>query len=319
MESFSFIDLFAGIGGFRLALQRLGGKCVFSSEINPKAQETYLHNYGEKPYGDITKEEVKNAIPQDFDVLCAGFPCQAFSIAGYQKGFEDARGTLFFDIAEIVQKHKPRVVFLENVKNLESHDKGKTFEVICNTLKSLGYTIYHKVLNACEFGNVPQNRERIMIVAFNNDKVTNYSDFKFPEPIPLVKTIHDCIEEGKKEEKYYYREGQTYYTRLLKDVLKTDSIYQWRRVYCRENKSHLCPTLTANMGGGGHNVPIILTKEGIRKLTPKECLNFMGYPKEFEFPETISNSAKYMQAGNSVVIPVIQRVAEEIIKVICKN
>lgn len=319
MESFSFIDLFAGIGGFRLALQRLGGKCVFSSEINPKAQETYLHNYGEKPYGDITKEEVKNAIPQDFDVLCAGFPCQAFSIAGYQKGFDDARGTLFFDIAEIVQKHKPRVVFLENVKNLESHDKGKTFEVICNTLKSLGYTIYHKVLNACEFGNVPQNRERIMIVAFNNDKVTNYSDFKFPEPIPLVKTIHDCIEEGKKEEKYYYREGQTYYTRLLKDVLKTDSIYQWRRVYCRENKSHLCPTLTANMGGGGHNVPIILTKEGIRKLTPKECLNFMGYPKEFEFPETISNSAKYMQAGNSVVIPVIQRVAEEIIKVICKN
>jgi DNA (cytosine-5)-methyltransferase 1 len=319
MESFSFIDLFAGIGGFRLALQRLGGKCVFSSEINPKAQETYLHNYGEKPYGDITKEEVKNAIPQDFDVLCAGFPCQAFSIAGYQKGFDDARGTLFFDIAEIVQKHKPRVVFLENVKNLESHDKGKTFEVICNTLKSLGYTIYHKVLNACEFGNVPQNRERIMIVAFNNDKVTNYSDFKFPETIPLVKTIHDCIEEGKKEEKYYYREGQTYYTRLLKDVLKTDSIYQWRRVYCRENKSHLCPTLTANMGGGGHNVPIILTKEGIRKLTPKECLNFMGYPKEFEFPETISNSAKYMQAGNSVVIPVIQRVAEEIIKVICKN
>jgi DNA (cytosine-5)-methyltransferase 1 len=319
MESFSFIDLFAGIGGFRLALQRLGGKCVFSSEINPKAQETYLHNYGEKPYGDITKEEVKNAIPQDFDVLCAGFPCQAFSIAGYQKGFDDARGTLFFDIAEIVQKHKPRVVFLENVKNLESHDKGKTFEVICNTLKSLGYTIYHKVLNACEFGNVPQNRERIMIVAFNNDKVTNYSDFKFPKPIPLVKTIHDCIEEGKKEEKYYYREGQTYYTRLLKDVLKTDSIYQWRRVYCRENKSHLCPTLTANMGGGGHNVPIILTKEGIRKLTPKECLNFMGYPKEFEFPETISNSAKYMQAGNSVVIPVIQRVAEEIIKVICKN
>ena len=319
MESFSFIDLFAGIGGFRLALQKLGGKCVFSSEINPKAQETYLHNYGEKPYGDITKEEVKNAIPQDFDVLCAGFPCQAFSIAGYQKGFEDARGTLFFDIAEIVQKHKPRVVFLENVKNLESHDKGKTFEVICNTLKSLGYTIYHKVLNACEFGDVPQNRERIMIVAFNNDKVTNYSDFKFPMPIPLVKTIHDCIEEGKKEEKYYYREGQTYYTRLLKDVLKTDSIYQWRRVYCRENKSHLCPTLTANMGGGGHNVPIILTKEGIRKLTPKECLNFMGYPKEFEFPETISNSAKYMQAGNSVVIPVIQRVAEEIIKVICKN
>lgn len=135
MESFSFIDLFAGIGGFRLALQRLGGKCVFSSEINPKAQETYLHNYGEKPYGDITKEEVKNAIPQDFDVLCAGFPCQAFSIAGYQKGFDDARGTLFFDIAEIVQKHKPRVVFLENVKNLESHDKGKTFEVICNSFQ----------------------------------------------------------------------------------------------------------------------------------------------------------------------------------------
>ena len=314
--AFTFIDLFAGIGGFRLAMQEFGGKCVFSSEFNPNAQKTYSLNFGEVPFGDITKDSTKSIIPASFDVLCGGFPCQAFSIAGYRKGFEDTRGTLFFDVADIIKKHKPKVAYLENVRNLEGHDNGRTFEVICNTLKELGYTVYHKVLNASEYANIPQHRERILIVAFNNKKVPNHSRFSFPDPIDLTKTIHDCIDTDRKEEKYYYREGQIYYPQLVKDMTNPDTVYQWRRVYCRGNKSNLCPTLTANMGGGGHNVPLILTKDGIRKFTPKECLNFMGFPPSYSFPETISESAKYMQAGNSVVVPMMTRVAKKICEVI---
>lgn len=315
-EKFSFIDLFAGIGGFRLAMQEYGGKCVFSSEFNSAAQKTYTLNYGEVPFGDITKQETKDIIPDNFDILCGGFPCQAFSIAGNQKGFEDTRGTLFFDIAEILKTHKPKAAYLENVRNLQGHDSGKTFQVIYNTLENLGYHVFYKVLNACEYANIPQTRERILIVAFNKEKVPQYNNFEFPVPIKLTKTIHDCIDNNKQQEKYYYRKDHIYYERLTEGMKSQDTLYQWRRVYVRENKSNLCPTLTANMGGGGHNVPLILTDEGIRKLTPKECLNFMGYPEEFNFPESISESAKYMQAGNSVVVPMMTRVAEQIIKVL---
>ena len=180
---FTFIDLFAGIGGFRIAMQNFGGKCVYSSEYNAQAQKTYLENYGEMPFGDITKKSTKQYIPKVFDVLCAGFPCQAFSIAGYRKGFEDTRGTLFFDVAEILKQHKPKVAFLENVKNLTTHDKGKTFAVIMATLEELGYKVYHKVLNAMEYANVPQNRERIIIVAFDPNQVQDYENFNFPEQI----------------------------------------------------------------------------------------------------------------------------------------
>lgn len=313
---FTFIDLFAGIGGFRLAMQEYGGKCVFSSEFNPNAKKTYLYNYGEVPFGDITQASTKDIIPDNFDIVCGGFPCQAFSIAGLRKGFEDTRGTLFFDVADIIRKHQPKVAFLENVRNLENHDNGKTFEVIRNTLSELGYTVYHKVMNAAVYGNIPQHRERIIIVAFNNEKVKNHTDFKFPDPIELTKNIHDCIDSDKKAEKYYYRENQRYYQQLIKDMTNPDTVYQWRRTYCRGNKSNQCPTLTANMGGGGHNVPLILTEYGIRKLTPKECLNFMGYPNDYKFPDSISESAKYMQAGNSVVVPMMTRVAKQIVKVL---
>lgn len=313
---FTFIDLFAGIGGFRIAMQSQGGKCVFSSEFNEAAQKTYYKNYGEVPFGDITKQEIKRYIPKTFDVLCAGFPCQAFSIAGYRKGFDDTRGTLFFDVADILRCHRPKVAFLENVKNLETHDGGRTFEVICDTLRELRYIPYFKVLNACEYADIPQNRERIIIVAFNEDLVANHADFRFPEPLPLEHTIHDCIEPGMKAEKYYYRENHIYYPKLSECMTSRDTVYQWRRIYVRENKSRLCPTLTANMGSGGHNVPLILTDDGIRKLTPKECLNFMGYPENYSFPRSIAESKMYMQAGNSVVVPMMKRVAEEISKII---
>lgn len=313
---FTFIDLFAGIGGFRIALQSLGGKCVFSSEWDANAQKTYFYNFGEIPYGDITKESIKNCIPDGFDVLCAGFPCQAFSIAGYRKGFEDTRGTLFFDVAEIIKRKRPKAVFLENVKNLYTHDNGKTFAVIKATLEELGYVVYHKVMNSMEYANVPQNRERIFIVCFDPNQVKNHHQFSFPERTELTHTIHDCIDPEINDKALFYGAKFIHYEELKRDMVSKDTIYQWRRQYVRENKSNVCPTLTANMGTGGHNVPLILTKYGIRKLSPKECINFQGYPKEYQFPTSIANSAKYKQAGNSVVVPLITKVCQNIISII---
>lgn len=315
--SFKFIDLFAGIGGFRIAMQNAGGRCIYTSEWNKDAQITYKENFGEVPFGDISQKNIKDYIPEDFDVLCAGFPCQAFSIAGYQKGFSDTRGTLFFDIEKIVEKHRPKVVFLENVKNLVGHDKGKTFRVICEILEEkLQYRVFAKILNSMTHGNVPQNRERIFIVAFDPEQVPNFADFKFPEEIPLTHTIHDFLEEGKQDEKYYYKETHQYYPELEKTMTKKDTVYQWRRVYVRENKSNVCPTLTANMGAGGHNVPLIKDDFGIRKLTPKECFAFQGYPMDKYILPKIADSKLYMQAGNSVTTTLIERISREIIKVL---
>ncbi|MFY7988051.1 MAG: DNA cytosine methyltransferase [Flavobacterium sp.] len=315
--TFKFIDLFAGIGGFRIALQNVGGKCVYTSEWNDAAKITYQANFGEVPFGDITKDVTKNYIPKEFDVLCAGFPCQAFSIAGYQKGFHDTRGTLFFDLEKIIETRRPKVVFLENVKNLVSHDKGNTFKIILEILEEkLGYKAYTKVLNSATHANVPQNRERIFIVAFDPKQVKNHTDFKFPEAIPLTRTIHDILEKGKQAENLYYNKDHQYYPELIKTMTSKDTIYQWRRVYVRENKSNVCPTLTANMGAGGHNVPLVLDDYGIRKLTPKECFAFQGYPVEKYILPNIANSKLYMQAGNSVTTPLIERISKEILKVL---
>lgn len=313
---FKFIDLFAGIGGFRIACQNVGGECVFSSEWDLNAQKTYSYNFGEVPYGDITLEETKSAIPNGFDLLCAGFPCQAFSIAGYRKGFEDTRGTLFFDVADIIKRYRPRAVFLENVKNLKGHDNGNTFKVIKGTLEELGYYVYDNVMNAMEYANVPQNRERIFIVCFDKSQVSNYSEFEYPKEVKLTSTIHDCLNLDENNPKLFYTEKMGHYQEIKEGMTSKDTIYQWRRVYVRENKSNVCPTLTANMGTGGHNVPLILTDGGIRKLSPKECLNFQGYPQEYQFSPEISVASCYKQAGNSVVVPLIQKVCEQICKVL---
>jgi DNA (cytosine-5)-methyltransferase 1 len=314
--SFKFIDLFAGIGGFRLALQNTGGKCVYTSEWENAAKKTYRENFGEIPFGDITKESTKNYIPQGFDVLCAGFPCQAFSIAGNRKGFADTRGTLFFDVEQIINKHRPKVVFLENVKNLVTHDKGKTFKTIIEVLeKNMGYEVYSSVLNSMTHANIPQNRERIFIVAFDPKQVPNFKEFKFPEKIELTKSIHNILEKGKQEDRYYYPKSHQYYPELDKAMVSKDTVYQWRRVYVRENKSNVCPTLTANMGTGGHNVPLIRDNFGIRKLTPRECFSFQGYPQNYILPN-LANGRLYKQAGNSVTTILIERIAYEIIKVL---
>jgi len=314
---FSFIDLFAGIGGFRIAMQNAGCRCTFSSEIDEMAKLTYFTNFGEIPFGDITQQYVKDYIPKNFDILCAGFPCQAFSIAGYRKGFSDTRGTLFFDLEQIIEKHRPKVVFLENVKNLKTHDKGKTFKVILEILHDkLGYTVYHDVLNTMKYADVPQNRERIFIVAFDPKQVENHNKFSFPKEKKLKKTIHDILDQEKQEEKYYYPATHKYYPELQNTMKNKNTVYQWRRVYVRENKNNVCPTLTANMGGGGHNVPLIKDNWGIRKLTPKECFAFQGYPmNKYLFPK-ISDTRLYMQAGNSVTTTLIERISREIIRVL---
>lgn len=309
---YTFIDLFAGVGGFRLANQRQGGVCVFSSEWNLAAQETYLANYGERPEGDITLDETKALIPEKFDLLCGGFPCQAFSIAGLRKGFTDTRGTLFFDIEQIIERHRPRAVLLENVKNLLTHDKGKTFQTIYSILtEKLGYYVYYQVLNSMTHANIPQNRERIFIVAFDPKQVPAYLDFTFPEPIPLTRTIQDVLETGKVSDKYYYPDDHLYADKLSV-VKRRDTVYQIRRVYIRENKSQVCPTLTANMGQGGHNVPIIRDDYGIRKLTPKECFAFQGYPVDKFVLPALADSKLYMQAGNSVTLPLVERICQQI-------
>lgn len=310
-------SLFAGIGGICYGFKQAKNdkyecEITWANEIDKDACITYRKNFGDKYLieGDIRKINAKD-IP-DIDILNGGFPCQAFSVAGYRKGFEDERGNLFFEIARILKEKKPKVVFLENVKNLEGHDGGNTFRVIKSELEKLGYHVHHKVLNTMEYGNVPQTRERIYIVGFLDEDA--YNRFEYPEKIKLNKTIHDIVDFTKKEDDKLYYEGHKYYPELKKTMKSQDTIYQWRRVYCRENKSNVCPTLTANMGTGGHNVPLIKDDFGIRKLTPEECVGFQGFPKEFKFPDNISNASKYKQAGNSVSVPVIKRIVENILK-----
>jgi DNA (cytosine-5)-methyltransferase 1 len=303
-----FIDLFAGIGGIRLGFQEFFGECVFSSEWDKYAQKTYEANFKHKPSGDITQIN-PNEIP-NFDILLAGFPCQPFSIAGLKKGFEDekGRGNVFFDIVRILKFHRPKIFFLENVKNLKTHDKGNTIKVIYNELESLGYHVTDKVLNSMEFGNIPQNRERIYIVGYL-DK-SSFDKFVFPNKVALTKSIHDCLENKEVDDRYYYNE-KAIYGELKNSITKQDTVYQWRRKYVRENKNNVCPTLTANMGMGGHNVPLVLNGKGIRKLTPRECANFQGFPKDYKLP-SIADSHLYKQFGNSVSVSVIRRIAEQI-------
>ena len=309
---------FSGVGGIELGFEQVGFDVIYSNEIDKNAAKTFLKNNNSKLVVDDIYNVKSNDIP-NVDIIVGGFPCQAFSIAGYRKGFEDERGEVFFQLARIIKDKMPRVIFIENVKNLVSHDNGNTFKVIKETLENYGYYLKTMVLNASEYGNIPQNRERVYIIGFLNKD--DFENFDKIERLELKKSISDIFDFNKKfDEKYYYRkEKNIFYDELEKEITKKNTLYQWRRKYVRENKSNLCPTLTANMGTGGHNVPLVLTKYGIRKLTPKECFLFQGYPSNFELPENLAQSHLYKQAGNSVVVPVIKRLAENIKKAIEKT
>ena len=310
-KDFTFIDLFAGIGGMRIGFESVGGRCVLTSEIDPAALETYSLNFSpdhpHKYYGDIRK--IKSSDVPKHDVLIAGFPCQPYSIAGLRKGLRDERGTVFMEIIRLLEEKKPKALLLENVKGILAHDNGRTFEYMVSLIEVLGYHVKHQTLNSMTHGNVPQNRERVFIVGFLSK--ASADRFEFPATMPLTKSIADAMEKAKVDPKYYYDDRYDCYGEIERMVTSKDTLYQWRRQYVRENKSNVCPTLTANMGSGGHNVPLAKVKDGIRKLTPRECANFQGFPKSFKLPK-IADSKLYHQFGNSVTVPLIVRIAKNI-------
>lgn len=320
---FTFIDLFAGIGGFRMAMQNLGGRCVFSSEWDEQAQKTYLANYGEVPFGDITKESTKAFIPDNFDVLCAGFPCQAFSLAGKRLGFEETRGTLFFDVAEILRRKRPKAFFLENVKGLLIHDKGKTIQTILKVLREdLDYYVPDpQIVNAMNFG-VPQHRERVYIVGFRKDM--GVEEFTYPTPTDKTKTFADIKEKDVVSAKYY----------LSTQYMKTLVAHKERHAAKGNGFGYeiIPDNGVANaivVGGMGRERNLVvdnrledftpvthikgeINRDGIRRMTPREWARLQGFPDDFVI--AVADASAYKQFGNSVAVPAIQATAKEILK-----
>ena len=317
LPHFTFIDLFAGMGGFRIAMQEQGGKCVFSSEWNKYAQKTYFANFGEMPFGDITKDVTKSYIPKKFDVLCAGFPCQPFSIAGVSKknslgretGFKDkTQGTLFFDVADIICRHRPKAFYLENVKNLASHDKGNTFRIIKETLEELDYSIHYQVMDGQTY--VPQHRERIMIVGFDRKRFHGKEQFVFPEQHPSKRTIKEILDPNV-DPKYTL----------------SDHLWDYLQAYAEKHKAKgngfgyglvdlngISRTLSARYYKDGSEI-LIPQEKGInpRRLSPRECARLMGYPDKYRLDQ-VSDVQAYRQCGNSVIVPLITAVSEQIVK-----
>jgi len=320
---FTFIDLFAGIGGFRLAMQGLGGKCVFTSEWDKNAKITYLKNYGEVPFGDITNPIIKAFIPKQFDLLCAGFPCQAFSIAGKRGGFEDTRGTLFFDVAEIIRTRNPKVIFLENVKGLRNHDQGKTLATILNVLREdLGYDVPEpQIVNAKDFG-VPQNRERIYIVGFK--KELNVSSFQYPVPFEEKVVFGDIKEEDVVPTRFYL--SQRYLTTLYNHRARHEGKGNGFGFQIINDNEIANAIVVGGMGRERnlvHDDRIVdytatthikgeVNREGIRKMTPREWARLQGFPEEFKIE--VSDSSAYKQFGNSVAVPAIKATGEKLLQ-----
>lgn len=310
--SFKFIDLFCGLGGFRIAFEKMGGTCVFSSDIDEAVQKTYAMNFGEVPKGDITKIEARD-IP-DHDILCAGFPCQPFSTAGRRLGFEDTRGTLFFEVARILKEKSPKAFILENVKGLTNHDGGKTLEVIINTINEVGYDCKYEVLNARNY-NVPQNRERWYCIGVRKNSGIRIENFKFPEPTELVTKLGDIIERNIEAKDYVASQACE---RNIKKHVEEKGIkinpntlaYDIRPSRCHFVTGDYSNCLTAKMGTGGSNVAVVIEQN--RKLTERECLRLMGFSDDYKIGKGYQ---AYKQIGNSVVVPVICKLAEELVKI----
>ncbi|MFI3164105.1 MAG: DNA cytosine methyltransferase [Bacillota bacterium] len=310
LKGYRFVDLFAGLGGFRLALESFGAECVYSSEWDKAAQDVYEANFGDRPDGDITQVD-ERTIPQH-DIICAGFPCQAFSISGKQRGFEDSRGTLFFDVARIVKKHRPKVVFLENVKNFASHDGGRTLEIIRKTLEDMGYKFFAEVLNSVNYG-MPQKRERIYMVCFRGD--LEIDEFPFPTPFELTKHVEDFIQheadvEPFKEVKYkiqYNGKEDIEYSKKMIRLGIVNKGGQGERIYSTKG---IAATLSAYGGGVFSKTGGYLIDGEVRKLSTRECARLMGYPDSYKISE--NKNQAYKQFGNSVVIDVLQYIIENI-------
>src|SRR3989338_6783336 len=312
-QNIKFIDLFAGIGGFRIALEKNGAKCVFTSEWDKEAQKTYFENFGEVPNGDITKIDEKDI--SKHDIICAGFPCQEFIISGKQQGFKDARGTLFFDIVRIAKYHQPKALFLENVKNLTKHHQGNTFKTILRILDEIGYDSYYQVLVASDYG-VPQARERIYIVAFRKD--LRIKNFHFPKPTRKKIYVRDILEDddsaieyiiNRKDVKFWEKDQ----TPRLKPIQigQINNGGQGERIYSVNGHAI---TLSAYGGGAAGKTGAYLVNGKIRKLSPRECARVQGYPEWFKIP--VKKSQAYKQFGNSVAVPVVERVFQQILKVL---
>ena len=310
------IDLFAGTGAFTHAFELTNKvKCVYANDMNENSKTIYDVNFTHK----LTLKDLNNIKACDIpnhDILTGGFPCQPFSIAGKQNGFKDTRSNVFWKIMEIVDHRKPKCIILENVKNLITHDNGKTFEIIIKNIKDRGYFIKHKILDTSKFTGIPQHRERIYIVCVKSKSV--YDKFSLDFDLIDKAKISTMLESNDIKDKYYYNDKTSPWELLKTSVIKKDTIYQYRRVYVRENKNNECPTLTANMGMGGHNVPIILDNKGIRKLTPRECFNFQGFPSTFKLP-TISDSHLYKLAGNAVSVPIVKLIANRLIPLLIND
>jgi DNA (cytosine-5)-methyltransferase 1 len=310
-DKLKMIDLCAGTGAFTYAFESTNKvDVVFANDMEESSKKIYELNFKHQlTLGNLCDIDVKE-IPQHH-ILTAGFPCQPFSIAGKQHGFDDVRSNVFWKILEIAKYHQPECIILENVKNLARHDNGDTLKIIINSLEQEKYHIIHKVLNTSEITNIPQHRERIYIVCVKNKNIFDNFNLNFPK-IKKQK-IKYLLSDEKINEKYYYNNMDNKIHKMVyENVIKPNTVYQFRRIYVRENKNKECPTLTANMGSGGHNVPIILDINGPRKIIPRECFNLQGFPKEYILPN-LSDSKLYKLVGNAVSVPVIKLIADNIV------
>ena len=328
-KQIKIVDLFSGTGAFSLAFnslknpsdvsQSINFNSVCSNDIEKSSKIIYKDNFSDNNFilKDIHDIDVSN-IPVH-NILCGGFPCQPFSLAGEKKGFDDERSNVFWKILEILKKHTPEIIILENVKNLKSHDKGNTYKIIEKKLQEIGYHIKTAILDTNKITNIPQHRERIYIIGFRDKEKYDKFNFEFSEQEQeqVQGKICDMLEENI-DDKYYYSDRFKVFDEIEKSITKNISenvLYQYRRFYVRENKSNCCPTLTANMGGGGHNVPLLKDDKGIRKLTPRECFNLQGFPTDYKLPE-ICDGSLYKLAGNAVSVPVVSLIVNKLNSII---
>ena len=306
----------AGTGAFSIGFESTNNvETIYANDIDKNSKIIFdINNNCKLTLSDI--HEINPSLIPSMDILTSGFPCQPFSNAGKKEGFADVRSNVFWKLIQIIEFHKPLCVVLENVKNIITHDSGNTFKIITDKIKEIGYKLKYQIINTCKFTELPQNRERVYIVCFKH--TSHFNSFKFPLDIDHTIPIKDLVLQNVLE-KYYYTDRLSVYNIIEQGVdkhINTNTIYQFRRHYVRENMKNLCPTLTANMGTGGHNVPIIRDDVGIRKLTPRECFLLQGFDNNYKFPEKMSDSSLYKLAGNAITVKVITRIAKEIIKVL---